>query len=62
MERKFKPAFGILGRVENDPIKREEAIKQNIPMRFEIERKKENNFGSKLWDDIRHLNFMAKMQ
>lgn len=60
MKRRFKPAFGILGRVENDKDKCEEAIKKNIPMRFEIEGNQEKNFGSQLWDDIRSFDSYKK--
>lgn len=36
MNKKFLPALRPLARVENDPAKREEAIKKNLPIRFEI--------------------------
>lgn len=62
MPRKFKPAFGLLPRIENDPQKREEAIKNDLPVRFEIKRNTQAkaNHDSKLWDDIRTFDLLGK--
>jgi hypothetical protein len=53
MNRKIKKYKGIVKRIENDPEKREEAIKNDIPVLFEIKRHPNLDTGSKLWDDLR---------
>ncbi len=60
MPKKFKPAFGVLARIENDSKKREEAIKNDIPVRFQIEKKPNQDFGSKLIDSIRTFGSWGK--
>jgi len=52
--------MGLLPRVENNGAKREEAIKNNIPVRFEIEKNSNQDFGSKLWDNLRTFESFGK--
>lgn len=60
MEKKFKPYKGFRWRTKNDPKKREEAIKNNIPVLFEI--KRDINQLKKLnWlDDVWNIDKLGK--
>ncbi len=58
-KRKFKGSFGILPRVENDGRKREEAIKKNIPVRFEIVSDPVQKNEHNIIDDIYNLDILG---
>lgn len=61
MDRKFKSFVGLaVGPIENDPDKRERAIKDNALVKFEIERNPNRDFGSKMWDDLRTFDFFGQ--
>ncbi|MCB9988643.1 MAG: hypothetical protein H6868_04815 [Rhodospirillales bacterium] len=57
---KFKSPKGIIYRIENDPQKREEAIKNDIPVRFEIERDIEQAKKLNVLDDIYNMDFLGR--
>lgn len=60
MKKRFKPAKGFVWQIENDPQKREQAIKNDFPVRFQIERNQSLDTGSKFWDDLRTFDFYGK--
>ena len=61
MEKKFKPfKTKILPRVENNPQKREEAIKNDTPVRFEIRRDFNQLKKLNVLDDIWNIDKLGK--
>jgi len=60
MNKRLLKYKGLVKRVENDENKREEAIKANIPVRFEIERDMEQLKKLNIIDDIWSLDILGK--
>ena len=60
MKKKFKSFKGVRWRTENDPKKREEAIKKNIPVRFEIKRDLNQLKKLNILDDIWNIDKFGK--
>lgn len=60
MSEEFMPALGLSARIENDPDKREEAIKKDIPVRFSIERDLEQYKKLNIWDDLYNIDYLGK--
>ncbi|HRC27293.1 MAG TPA: hypothetical protein PKX87_07680 [Alphaproteobacteria bacterium] len=56
----MKKTYGPLRPVVNDPAKREDAIKRNLPARFEIKENPQIDYGSSWLDNLRTFESYGK--
>lgn len=56
----MKKPYGPQRPVINDKAAREDAIKKNLPARFEIKVNPRIDYGSSFWDDVRTFDFYGR--